>query len=151
MIDWKLASEKAARTSKWATTMTRWLISRNKGRTTWHVVSFCGRHGCESTGIVDLLAVRKDHRTPKQGLKRGDLLEIVLIQVKGGSAEWPSTEDIFRLRKVGRYYRAKNIVLAEWKKGKQPTFYRMKRTLSEGFRPKEAWVEMTTTISKVFT
>lgn len=149
MPDWALAAEKAARSAKWATIMTKWVITRNKSRTTWKIVSFCGPNGCESAGIVDLLAVRKDHGTPKQGHKRGDLLEIVLIQVKGGSASWPSITDIARLRKVGRYYRAKNVVLAEWKKGKQPTFYRMKRTLPEGLHQKEAWVELSS-ISEVF-
>ena len=150
MTDRPTASEKARRSAKWATTMTKWVISRNKGRTTWQIVSFCGPHGCESVGIVDLLAVRKDHTSPKQkGLKRGDLFEMVLIQVKGGKAAWPSVEDIDRLRKVGRFYRAKRIVLAEWKKGNQPTFYELKRSRSENSHRKGAWVELTE-ISKVF-
>ena len=150
MTDWVAANAKAARSAKWATTMTKWLIAKNKGRTTWQIVSFCGPNGCESVGIVDLLAIRKDHNLPsKPGLKRGDLLELVLIQVKGGGAAWPSHEELLRLRKVARHYRAKHVVLAAWKKGKQPTFYRMKRTLAKDAHQNDAWVELTA-ISKVF-
>ncbi len=149
MADWKSAAEKAAKTAKWATTMTKWLIARTKGRTTWQIVSFCGPNGCESAGIVDLIAVRKDHRPPKPGFKRGDLLEIVIIQVKGGNASWPSPDDILRLRQVGRHYRAKNIVLAVWKKGKAPTFYRMKQTVAEGCHVRDAWLELKS-ITEVF-
>ena len=42
------------------------------------------------------------------------------MQVKGGSALRPSSEDIARLRAVARRYRARAVLLAEWKKGKQP-------------------------------
>jgi hypothetical protein len=42
---------------------------------------------------VDLLAVRKDHGKPIAETKRGDALQIILIQVKGGSAAMPTTED----------------------------------------------------------
>jgi hypothetical protein len=142
MTDRAMAAEKAARTAKWANTMTKWLISRNKGRTTWQIVSFRGPHGFESRGIVDLLAVRKDHGPPKKGFKRGDLLEIVIIQVKGGSAAWPSTDDILRLRNVGRRFKAKYVVLAVWKKGKQPTFYRMKPALLTNSSDKDAWAQV---------
>ena len=102
MPDWILAQQKAARTAKWAVTMTRWLISRIPGRTAWQIVSFLGPNICESAGIVDLLAIRKDHHQPKSGLKRGDLFEIILIQAKGGSAAWPSADDIRRLRIVAK-------------------------------------------------
>ena len=34
---------------------------------------------------MDILAIRKDHRIPGDvRLKRGDLFEMILIQVKGG-------------------------------------------------------------------
>ena len=44
-------------------------------------------------GVVDMLAVRKDHGKPISGTKRGDVLQIVLIQVKGGSAAMPTAAD----------------------------------------------------------
>jgi hypothetical protein len=62
-------------------------------RTRWQLVTFCGKAGAESRGIVDLLAVRKNHGVPAAGTKRGDSLQIILIQVKGGSAAMPPTED----------------------------------------------------------
>jgi hypothetical protein len=80
--------QKAKRTPKWAVTMTKWLLTRASVGTAWQVVRFCGPNGSESRGIVDLTAVRKGHRLPCEPLKRGDLFEIVLIQVKGGDAAW---------------------------------------------------------------
>ena len=95
-------TKKAARTAKWATTMTKWLVTRTKSRTDWQLVEFPGPGGAESRGIVDMLAIRKDHRSPPSGPKRGDLFEIVLVQIKGGTARSPSRDDILRLRKVAR-------------------------------------------------
>ena len=109
----------------WSVTMTRWLIARSKAKTAWKLVTFTGRRGGESVGIVDILAVRKDHGPAADGLKRGDAFEIILIQVKGGSAPWPSWDDVQRLDKVGRRYAAKAVLLAEWKKGRQPVLYRL--------------------------
>ena len=99
-------THKAAQTAKWATTMTKWLVSRTKSRTNWQLVEFTGPGGRESRGIVDLLAIRKDHRASGDDLKRGDLFEIILLQIKGGSARWPSRNDILRLRQVARHHRA---------------------------------------------
>ena len=45
--------------------------------------------GHESAGIVDLMAIRKDHGTHNSKFKRGDLFEIILIQIKGGGARLP--------------------------------------------------------------
>lgn len=64
------------------------------------------------------MAIRKDHVTNVLGLKRGDLFEVILIQTKGGTAPRPTHEDVSRLSKVARHYGAE-VVLAEWKKGKQ--------------------------------
>jgi hypothetical protein len=50
----------------------------------WQLVGFPGPGGRESAGIVDLLAIRKNHTKPKSPFKRGDLFEIILIQIKGG-------------------------------------------------------------------
>ena len=49
-------------------------------------------------GVVDMLAIRKDHGDPPSGAKRGDLFQIILIQVKGGYAAKPTAEDGTRLR-----------------------------------------------------
>jgi hypothetical protein len=126
MNDWKAAQQKAAKTARWSVTMTRWLIAKLKTKTAWNLVTFGGKKGGESVGVVDIMAIRKDHRQGSDGLKRGDLFEIVLFQVKGGSAAWPTPDDIRRLVKVGQRYAAKAVILAEWKKGKQPTLYRLK-------------------------
>jgi hypothetical protein len=40
-----------------------------------------------------MIAVRKDHGKPRSGLKLGDDLKIILIQVKGGSAARPTPHD----------------------------------------------------------
>jgi hypothetical protein len=112
--------KKAQHTAKWARTMTKWLItfSRRTGAR-WTPVNFGGKTKAEARGIVDLLAIRKDHRHSERGLKRGDLFDIVLIQTKGGTARGPTPADISRLSKVARHYRAKAVVLAEWQLGKK--------------------------------
>jgi hypothetical protein len=122
--------------------MTKWLITRTKSRTHWQLVEFPGQRGGESRGIVDLLAIRKDHRRPPSGLKRGDLFEIVLVQIKGGSARWPSRDDIHRLRQVARRYHAKAVVLASWKKGSQPTLYTLPARLGADYVPNDVWLEV---------
>jgi hypothetical protein len=76
------------------------------------------------------------------GLKRGDLFEIILLQIEGGSARWPSREDILRLRHVGRHHRARTIVLADWQKGHQPTLYRLSRRLGPEFDIRQVWNEV---------
>jgi len=120
--------EKAQRTAQWAKTMAKWLIAfTTKGRRPWQIVSFEGPKGRESRGIVDLLAIRKDHTEPRdEPLKAGDLFEIILIQVKGGSSQEPTDDDINRLKEVAERYHAKDIILADWKKGTAPTLYSYK-------------------------
>jgi hypothetical protein len=90
--------KKAQYTAKWARTMTKWLItfSRRSGAR-WNLVDFGGKTKAESRGIVDLLAVRKNHQEEVLPLKRGDLFDMVLIQTKGGSSPRPTAEDIIRL------------------------------------------------------
>ena len=132
MTDWKAAQRKAALTAKWAVTMTKVRIRKTIAKTRWQLVSFLGAKGGESVGIVDLIAIRKDHAPGHAGLKRGDLFQIVLIQVKGGGASFPSTDEVDRLRLVGAIYRAKAILLAQWKRGQQVTFYRLEYVGSEG-------------------
>jgi hypothetical protein len=125
---WQSAARKASRTCRWAKTMTAWLISfRRSQGTRWHIVDFVGANGCESRGVVDLMAVRKDHCATNGVTKRGDLLDIVLIQVKGGSALPPTQEDISRLKRVAKYHRAKAVVLSEWKRQKKFQLYLLQR------------------------
>jgi hypothetical protein len=136
---WLDAAEDARWTCKWAVTMTRCKIkatTRQQGKRErrWNVVSFTGRHGGESVGIVDLVAIRKNHQLPTDGSKRGDRFDIVLIQVKGGSAECPTDDDIKRLRSAARRYKAP-VVLCEWKRGKSLTFSRLSRSRTKPWQP----------------
>ena len=120
--------KKAQRTAKWARTMTKWLITYSHRRgARWNLVDFGGRYKAESRGIVDIVAIRKNHRRDAQGLKRGDLFEIILIQTKGGSAPLPTDEDMARLYRVGRYHKATAVILAEWKQGERLSLYRLCR------------------------
>ena len=112
------APRKASNTGRWAETMCKALGKREASR--WRFVSFRGKEGGEWRGIVDILAIRKDTSEPsKKGLKRGDLFEFIIIQIKGGKARLPSPSDIQRLKLVAKHYKAKHIVLYEWKKGKK--------------------------------
>lgn len=132
--------KKAKKTGKWAKIMTKWLITySSKGGKKWKFVSFEGAKGGESRGIVDFMAIRRDHKNNKETLKIGDLFEIILIQVKGGSARLPAGNDILRLVKVGEYYHAKRIILAEWKKGKAPTLYSLVNSSWQEIKPKDAF------------
>lgn len=100
--------------------MTQWWIRHAVKRAPfprWHFLKFGGPGGRESRGVVDLIAVRKDHSTPRNGLKRGDALQIILIQVKGGNAAKPTAEDAKRLRMVARRHGACAVLLAAWEKG----------------------------------
>jgi hypothetical protein len=129
---------KAQHTAKWARTMTKWLITFNRRKgVKWNLVEFGGKTKSEARGIVDILAIRKNHRTDVPGLKRGDLFDIVLIQTKGGSASRPIDDDIARLTRVARHYKARDVVLAEWNKGTKPVFYRLVRRKWETLTPSE--------------
>ena len=135
---WQEAGIKAYRTGRWAKIMTKWLISRNRrDGAKWHVVNFLGPKNSESRGIVDLLAIRKDHRRQDGITKRGDLFDIVLIQVKGGGALFPAKEDIARLKAAAKYHRAKAIVLSEWKPQKRLQLYLLKRNRWMSIKPDE--------------
>lgn len=120
--------KKAQHTAKWARTMTKWLITySHRHGARWNLVDFGGLHKSESRGIVDIIAIRKNHRGNAAGLKRGDLFEIVLIQTKGGSAPLPKEEDIARLSRVARYHKATAVILAEWKKGVKLSLFKLWR------------------------
>src|SRR5205823_5735680 len=89
---------KAQHTARWARTMTKWLVtySRRTGAK-WNLVEFGGTTRSEARGIVDMIAIRKDHRHNGPALKRGDCFEIVLIQTKGGFSRRPTVDDVARL------------------------------------------------------
>lgn len=130
--------KKAHHTAKWARTMTKWLVtySRRKGAK-WNLVDFGGRAKSESRGIVDLIAIRKDHRRHGAGVKRGDLFEMVLIQTKGGAAPRPTADDIARMKKVARYHKASAIILAEWQRGERLQLFQLNRSRWYSVSPDE--------------
>jgi hypothetical protein len=113
-------------------------IRRVVSRTRWQLVTFYGRGDSESVGVVDLLAIRKDHGEPVPGIRRGDALQIILIQVKGGSAARPTPEDAARLRLVAKRHCACHVLLATWKKGAMPRFFRLRRATAS-----DPWTEIT--------
>jgi len=120
--------QRAKRTGQWAKIMTKWLISYTNEGKKWQLVSFEGVDGGESTGIVDFIAIRKNHdandsKYAKHTLKCGDCFELILFQVKGGTACMPTSDDNLRLSIVGKYYHAKRIILSDWQKGKMLTLY----------------------------
>ena len=126
-VDWKEAQQKAARTARWAVTMTKVRIRQVVSRTRWQLVTFYGKSGAESAGIVDMLAIRKDHRAPLGPMRRGDALQIILIQVNGGTAAMPTSDDARRLRAVAKRHGACDVLLATWKKGTEARFFRLRR------------------------
>lgn len=130
--------KKAHHTAKWARTMTKWLVtySRRTGAQ-WNLVDFGGKAKAEARGIVDLIAIRKDHRHDVPGLKRGDLFEIVLIQTKGGSSPRPTSDDIARLRRVAKHHRAKAVILAEWRHAEKLELSKLRGTRWEDVSPED--------------
>jgi hypothetical protein len=138
-VDWGKAQQKAVQTARWAVTMTKVRIRRVVARTRWQLVTFYGGRGGESVGVVDLVAIRKDHGPPRPGMKRGDDFQIILIQVKGGSSAMPTAEDGIRLRAVAKRHGAKQSLLGVWKKGKAVRFYSLRPKVSLG----DDWVEIT--------
>jgi hypothetical protein len=132
--------KKAHHTAKWARTMTKWLItySRRTGAK-WNLVDFGGKTKAEARGIVDLIAIRKDHRHDGPGLKRGDLFEIVLIQTKGGSAPRPTLDDLARLKGVARHHKAKHVILAEWRRAEKLELFKLSGTRWQSVSPDEVF------------
>jgi hypothetical protein len=119
--------------------MTKVRIRQVLARTRWQLVTFCGGTGGAWVGVVDLIAVRKDHRLLLPGAKRGDRLQIILIQVKGGKAAMPTEEDGHRLRIVARHHRARQVLLATWNKGTAARFFRLRQRGGKGLRD---WIEV---------
>jgi len=132
-------SQKAAHTARRAMTMAKVRIRQAVARTRWQLVTFCGAAGGESVGVVDLIAIRKDHGTPLPGTKRGDNFQIIPIQVKGGTSAMPTAEDGERLRAVARRHRTKQVLLAAWTKGKAARFFSLRQRYNDGFGD---WIEV---------
>jgi hypothetical protein len=132
--------KKAHHTAKWARTMTKWLVtySRRTGAK-WNLVDFGGKAKAEARGIVDLIAIRKDHRHDGLGIKRGDLFEIVLIQTKGGSAPRPTQDDLARLSRVSKHHKAKAVILAEWRRAEKLELFKLNGTRWELVSPDEVF------------
>jgi hypothetical protein len=132
--------KKAKRTGRWAKTMTKWLVTFASRRgSVWQFVSFEGPGGGESRGIVDFVAIRRNHRSVHRELKAGDLFEVIFVQVKGGGARWPTTDDVRRLRGVAKYYHADHVVLADWQKGRAPQLYRLDGNAWVRVRPQDVF------------
>src|SRR3954447_26600889 len=118
----------AGETGIWTEILFRALSNRVARR--WRFVSFRGKNKGEWRGIVDVLAIRKDTDQPTvPALRRGDLFDIILIQLKGGSARRPNMEEKRRLQEVAEHYRAKEVVLFEWKRGKSTAFHTLGHSL----------------------
>ena len=147
---WRLAQAKAHSTATWAKTMTQVIISQNnKAGPIWHVINFLGPGKAESRGIVDLLAIRKSHKQVELPFKRGDLFEMILIQVKGGSAKRPSADERQRLKLVAETYGAGTILLSEWKKGSKARFFKLNEDeWSDEIDPAEAFGQVKTAAKK---
>ena len=118
----------AQETDRWTEILFRALSNRVAKR--WRFVSFRGKGRGEWRGIVDVLAIRKNTSLPTNlGLKRGDLFDIILIQMKGGSARTPSMAEKRRLQAVAKHYGAREVVLFEWKRGRGTALYTLSNTL----------------------
>jgi hypothetical protein len=118
-------SERAHYAGRMAETIFRALSSAVADR--WKFVSFRGANGGEPRGVVDVVAIRRDMMVPEDvELRRGDLFEIVLIQLKGGQARWPNEADRRRLRRVAKRYGKGKIVLYEHRQQRRrSTFYEL--------------------------
>jgi hypothetical protein len=95
--------------------------------------------GCATAG--DLLAIRKDHNLPLGAMRRGDALQIILIQVKGGTAAKPTLEDATRLRAVAKRHGACDVLLATWRKGTEARFFRLRRASATDWT--DPWIPVT--------
>jgi hypothetical protein len=139
---WKEAAAGAIDTAKKATALAKAHLIRESrkhgGR--WQWVDFPGPNGRESAGIVDILAIRKrwdlSEEPEDADLKHLDLLDIMLIQVKGGAAKTPSAEDIARMERVADRYHIGKVLLYQWNtKKKAETGYRILNRETHEFGP----------------
>lgn len=87
---WRRASERAHARARNAKTFTMYLL----GKKGYKILSLDSRRGYEYKGIVDLLAVRRNRKNP-------DILNLVLLQVKGGNARL-TKQELNRLKEAAR-------------------------------------------------
>ena len=121
--EWDEIIAKVRHTGKMANTLCKALAKRYAYR--WQFIDFRGPEGQESAGVVDIIAIRKSGKNPSiVGLKKLDLFDIILIQVKGGSAKKPTDDDVGRLNQVGKKYDAQAVVLFEWNKDKNISLFK---------------------------
>jgi len=88
---WRAAQRKSFVTAKNAKTFAKYRLSQ-KG---YRCISFDARSGYEFKGVVDLVAIKRDTRTP-------DRLKIILLQVKGGSAR-VTDDELTRLQRATKH------------------------------------------------
>ena len=133
----KAAPEKAYMTGRLAVQATKLRIleidNKNDAPLS-QFVEFEGREGGESNGIVDLLAVKRNRDRKKiknMDCNVNDLLDIIHIQVKGGSAGDPTKAAKKRMLIVSKYYNCRETLLSRWNPAKfsQVIFKRLKNNL----------------------
>jgi len=120
----QIATKKSFMSGKLATQATKLRIlqidNKNEAPRT-QFVEFTGPKGGESNGIVDLLAIKKNHdqeKTKNIGCNVNDLLDIIHIQVKGGDSSIPTPDDKRRMKIVSKYYQCRETLLSEWNPAK---------------------------------
>ena len=117
------AQKKSSYIDRWAETMTKHGISLGtKKKNPWRFINFRGSKGGESAGAVDLVAIR---RRQKKYQTKSDLLDIILMQIKGSAKdpEWPTMAYNRRLRNAGKSCNAKKLVLVRYTYKKDRQFY----------------------------
>lgn len=120
----RTASEQAHYTGRMAETLFRALSTRVADR--WKFVSFRGKKGAESRGIVDIVAIRRNMKEEVGSAHRmGDLFDIILVQLKGGGAVRPNERAVARLMTVKERYGAMEVVLFNWRDGVHSKFERL--------------------------
>ena len=133
----KAAPEKAYMTGRLAVKATKLRIleidNKNDAPLS-QFVEFEGREGGESNGIVDLLVVKRNRDRKKiknMDCNVNDLLDIIHIQVKGGSAGDPTKAAKKRMLIVSKYYNCRETLLSRWNPAKfsQVIFKRLKNNL----------------------
>jgi hypothetical protein len=98
---WRRGATKAHATARNAKLFTKYAL----GKKGWKVASLDSRYGFEYKGVVDLVAVKRNNRSP-------DELTIMLVQVKGGSAR-VMKEEVTRLRRAANRLKVKWNVAAK--------------------------------------
>jgi hypothetical protein len=85
---WRRANVKAQATAQNAKLFAKYAL----GKKGWKVASLDTRNGFEYKGVVDLVAIKRNNRSP-------DELTVMLVQVKGGSAR-VTKDELSRLRQA---------------------------------------------------